>query len=213
MSEDTPPYDPNDLNDPNDPNDPNDQNDQNGPNYPNGLPFEEVDYENEPIEEGGQAASPAEKDKKKKHPLAYAIPIYHPNHGQNPYVIPPFPSNGYVTGGTGFSSAGAKPPDAANKAFIPFFGYVDPVVLIAIVAFPVLCTLGITSLMMPLIPILIYIVGLIFPSSRTGIGPPNKNNSNKFGPPNLKQVISSPISPKVITRLLRVLNRALDTKF
>lgn len=102
------------------------------------------------------------------------------------YTYPPYPGAGYISGGFGQSSAGsggggsgggghggpggggsgAVGLQQSNKAFIPFFGYVDPIILIAIVAFPVLCTLGITSLLMPIIPIVIYIIGLIFPSSR-----------------------------------------------
>lgn len=68
--------------------------------------------------------------------------------------------------------------DSSKKAFIPFFGYVDPILLIAIVAFPILGTLGITSLLMPIIPIVIYIIGLIFPSSRKYLKARNKLNQS-----------------------------------
>jgi len=140
-----------------------------------------------------------------------------------------------MTGGIGFSSAGMKPPDAANKAFIPFFGYIDPIILIALVAFPVLCTLGVTALMMPVIPILIYIVGLIFPSSSSsrmkfkmklhspynnsmewiGWNASNPNiTSSLFTPPttSLPQTSSrgSLVSPASINRVLRLLEAAMQ---
>ena len=93
------------------------------------------------------------------------------------YGYPPYPGAGYMSGGVGHSSAGAmRPSDTSNKAFVPFFGYIDPIILIAIVAFPVLCTLGVTSLLMPIIPIVIYIIGLIFPSSRKLLKAQNKVN-------------------------------------
>ena len=137
-----------------------------------------------------------------------------PSGQQNAYQVPKFPSSGYVTGGVGFSSAGMKPPDAANKAFVPFFGYIDPIVLISIVAFPVLCTLGVTSLMMPLIPILIYIVGLIFPSTKK-----SKLKLKLHSHNNTKETItastnssrsSSLVSPASINRVLRLLEAAMQ---
>lgn len=130
---------------------------------------------------------------------------------KNPFAPPPFPSSGYGTAGVGYSSAG-NGGNPSNKAFIPFFGYVDPVVLIAIVAFPVLCTLGVTSLLMPIIPIVIYIIGLIFPSSRNNLSSSPRNNSR------MKRVMtnrSHPIGPVTpvttdLEHFLRLLNSALD---
>ena len=125
---------------------------------------------------------------------------------RNPFAPPPFPSSGYGAAGVGYSSAGnAGTP--ANKAFIPFFGYVDPVVLIAIVAFPVLCTLGVTSLLMPIIPIVIYIIGLIFPSTAKSRNPASRINSRMRRHPSLLFPFSSFDSPT--EQALRLLNHAL----
>lgn len=169
----------------------------------------EEDYYDEPQE--GQSING-------QNPVKY-IPVYavtKQNPPKNPYQIPKFPGQGYTTAGVGFSSAGIKPPDAANKAFIPFFGYIDPIVLITIVAFPVLCTLGITSLLMPVIPIVIYILGLIFPSSRkmklkmklqeknktsTLAGDVSTTSGSRHG---------SLVSPTSMNRVLRLLEAAMQ---
>ena len=129
---------------------------------------------------------------------------------RNPFSPPPFPSSGYGTGGLGYSSAGSG-GSPSNKAFIPFFGYVDPVVLIAIVAFPVLCTLGVTSLLMPIIPIVIYIIGLIFPSTAKMRYPASRTNSRMRllaagrGSETANQSSSEPLE-----HVFRILSQALD---
>jgi hypothetical protein len=129
---------------------------------------------------------------------------------RNPFSPPPFPSSGYGTAGMGYSSAG-NGGTPSNKAFIPFFGYVDPVVLIAIVAFPVLCTLGVTSLLMPIIPIVIYIIGLIFPSTRRRTRFPSlRTNSRMRQVSDLDSDFSISVSPESLEHLFQVLNRALD---
>ena len=129
---------------------------------------------------------------------------------KNPFAPPPFPSSGYGTAGLGYSSAG-NGGTPSNKAFIPFFGYVDPVVLIAIVAFPVLCTLGVTSLLMPIIPIVIYIIGLIFPSTKKRNRlPASRINSRMRHATDPSAHFSDSISPQAIERMFRVLSQALD---
>lgn len=127
------------------------------------------------------------------------------------YAYPQFPGPGYISGGTyGHSSGGGgmRPSDTSNKAFIPFFGYVDPILLIAIVAFPVLCTLGITSLLMPIIPIVIYIIGLIFPSSRKLIKAQNKlfSSSDVI----IKKKKNSLISEASLRALLWLVEKSID---
>lgn len=112
--------------------------------------------------------------------------------------------------GVGQSSAGLNP---ANKAFIPFFGYVDPIVLIAIVAFPVLCTLGVTSLLMPVIPIVIYIIGLIFPSTKRYRNPSFRINSRMRQALDLGSGASDSVSilnVQTIDQILRTLSHAME---
>ena len=104
-----------------------------------------------------------------------------------------------------------RPSDTSNKAFVPFFGYIDPIILIAIVAFPVLCTLGVTSLLMPIIPIVIYIIGLIFPSSRKLMKAQNKVNPQSIDNSTVKQKKhSSLISESSLRALLWLVEKSID---
>lgn len=129
---------------------------------------------------------------------------------RNPFAPPPFPSSGYGAVGMGYSSAGMG-GTPSNKAFIPFFGYVDPIVLIAIVAFPVLCTLGVTSLLMPIIPIVIYIIGLIFPSTRKrNRFPASRINSRMRHVTGTSGDFSSTVSSQSIDQMFQILSHALD---
>lgn len=76
----------------------------------------------------------------------------------HPHPPPPLPS----------------PPPSQNNGlmdrlkYIPFLGLIDPIVLLAIVAIPIIALLGIHSLIMPLVPIAIYLLSIFFPIGASG---------------------------------------------
>lgn len=99
-----------------------------------------------------------------------------PSHGAPPmpYHYPPPPAHMYHLPPPHY-----PPAFHERMSYIPFLGYVDPLVIIAIIALPVLGTLGVTSLIMPLIPIAIYIINLFFPAGAAG---KKRRRRDVFGP-------------------------------
>ncbi|KAI1307215.1 hypothetical protein HDE_00829 [Halotydeus destructor] len=60
------------------------------------------------------------------------------------------------------------PPYPSDRTYVPLLGQIDPFLIIAIVAIPVLTSLGFTSLVMPLIPIFIYLINMFFGPGGSG---------------------------------------------
>lgn len=89
-----------------------------------------------------------------------------------------------------------------RMSYIPFIGYVDPLIVIAIIALPVLGTLGVTSLLMPLIPIAIYLLNLFFPA-----GSGRKRRRRRHSPS--ARPLLDPLRRRV-DHYVDILERALD---
>lgn len=49
-----------------------------------------------------------------------------------------------------------------------FLGFIDPIILLAIIAVPVIAMLGFGSLIMPFIPVIIYVLNIFFPVAGSG---------------------------------------------
>lgn len=166
------------------------------------------------VEEGGKAEY-GERRYPPRTEMGYPHGAYPPPYPPPYPPYPPFPGPGYIAGSFGGQQPVQGYQGAASttgKAFVPFFGYVDPILLIAIVAFPVLGTLGVTSLLMPIIPIVIYIISLIFPSgSKMRIKTQNNLMRNSANASSVSKLISqSKIDDQLLPLFLHIFESALS---
>lgn len=87
-------------------------------------------------------------------------------------------------------------PSSADKAFVPVVNLVDPLVIIAIFALPLLGLLGIGAFLFPLLPIGIYLLITYLPGTAAG-----------------RKKRSSSGSEKVVNDVFKKFMKALHNKF
>ena len=90
------------------------------------------------------------------HPMAFAYPNAYPSTVSYPSPYPNTVSNLH-------QQQQIQNALSSMMARNSFLGFVDPLILLAIIAVPVIAMLGFGSLIMPFIPVIIYVLNIFFP--------------------------------------------------